>query len=61
MKLSIQRMCFVYVYDQGYSFRKEGQILVGQGHGIKWKVCQKEYKCEIWKLYHLPIKSYDQG
>ena len=20
----------------------------------------KEYKCEIWKLYHLPFKSYDQ-
>jgi hypothetical protein len=23
--------------------------------------CQKEYTCEIWKPYQLPIKSYDQG
>jgi hypothetical protein len=23
--------------------------------------CQKEYTCEIWKFYHPPIKSYDQG
>jgi hypothetical protein len=22
---------------------------------------QKEYACEIWKPYHLPIKSYNQG
>jgi hypothetical protein len=25
------------------------------------RCCQKEYTCEIWKSYHLPIKSYDQG
>jgi hypothetical protein len=23
--------------------------------------CRKEYTCEIWKPYHLPIKSYEQG
>ena len=23
--------------------------------------CHKEYTCEIWKPYHLPIKSYEQG
>jgi hypothetical protein len=23
--------------------------------------CRKEYTCEIWKSYLLPIKSYDQG
>jgi hypothetical protein len=22
--------------------------------------CGKEYTCDIWKPYHLPIKSYDQ-
>jgi hypothetical protein len=22
---------------------------------------QREYTCEIWKSYHLQIKSYDQG
>jgi hypothetical protein len=25
------------------------------------RYCQKEYTCEIWKPYHLTIKSYDQG
>jgi hypothetical protein len=38
MKLRAFKECVLHVFmtiGQGESFRKEGQISVGQGHGIK--------------------------
>jgi hypothetical protein len=39
---------------------KKGQTPRSKVKVLNERSCQKEYTCEIWKPYHLSIKSYDQ-
>ena len=59
LSLPIQKLCPMLKFLKSRSKVKvkvtRSKILVSME-----RYCHKEYTCEIWKLYHLPIKSYAQ-